>query len=255
MFEVTSRDGEVMRYMGPLARRISPAPFSSHINLFPMNTLSIEVNISKYYEITSTGIYTITSKVSLFAEIQTNQIALFLHENSESFIFPTVTVNTYTNCSPNEQSQVASSTSTAITQATRAYNCMNANSCSSLSTTWFGAYNVNNYNYDKSCFNNIKNNLNANGINAYCNPAGCGNNVYGYVYPNDPSMTVYLCGAFFSQPSERANTIVHEISHFNSIAGTQDYAYGRVPCRNLASSNPNQASRNADNVCFFSDDA
>jgi len=255
MFEVTSRDGEIMSYMGPVARRVIPAPPSAYIHLYPANSLSVEVNISKYYEITASGIFKIVSKVLLFEEVAANEAELFLHENGENFGFSTVMPNTYTNCNPTEQNQVASATSTAITQSTRAYNCMSANSCSSLATTWFGAYNANNYNYDQTCFNNIKNTLNSRGINAYCNPAGCGANVYAYVYPNDPQQMVYLCGAFWSQPLERPNTIVHEMSHFTVIAGTQDYAYGRTPCRNLANNNPYQASHNADNVCYFSDDA
>jgi len=68
---------------------------------------------------------------------------------------------------------------------------------------------------------------------------------------------VYLCGAFWSQPAERVNTIIHEMSHFNAVGnpGTQDYTYGRASCKTLANNNPYQATHNADNVCFFSDDA
>lgn len=68
-------------------------------------------------------------------------------------------------------------------------------------------------------------------------------------------MTQYLCGAFWSSASERANTIVHEITHFNRICGTNDYGYGKSFCRNLARTNPNNAVRNADNYCYFAEEA
>lgn len=258
MFKVMKGDKE-MRYMGPLARRVTPAPPSAHIHVYPETSVAVEVNISKYYEILRSGEYEVIPTIHAFEDVSINSVKLDLHENVGSFFFDnhqnSIFANKYTNCDATQKGQVDSATSTAITQATRAYNCMNAGSCNSLSTTWFGDYSAVNYNYDQTCFQNIKNTLSNNGINAYCDPAGCGSNVYAYVYPNDPQLTVYLCGAFWSQPSERANTVVHEMSHFNVIAGTQDYAYGRTPCKNLANNNPYQASHNADNVCYFSDDA
>jgi peptidyl-Lys metalloendopeptidase len=254
MFEITAADGTVMQYMGPLARRVSPAPLSAYIELLPANTLAVEFNLTQNYEIISTGFYKIVSKVDEFSQFNQGEEYIFLYENSDNFGFSNA-FNTYTNCNPTEKSQVDSATNTAINQASRSYNCMSANSCRTLSDTWFGTYSTANYNYDVTCFYNIYTTLNSKGINAYCNPAGCGANVYAYVYPGDPSQTVYLCGAFWSQPAERPNTIVHEMSHFNVIAGTQDYTYGRASCKTLANNNPNQATRNADNVCYFSDEA
>jgi len=48
---------------------------------------------------------------------------------------------------------------------------------------------------------------------------------------------------------------VHEMSHFTPLGGTQDYAYGKTACLNLARTNAARASRNADNVCYFSEEA
>ena len=53
---------------------------------------------------------------------------------------------------------------------------------------------------------------------------------YAYVYPDSPYQ-VYLCGAFWSAPNtgtdSRAGTIIHELSHFTVVAGTNDWAYGK----------------------------
>jgi len=250
-----------MTYMGPLARRVTPPPPSSFIEVQPGTSLSVEFNITKYYLIPSSGFFTITSKMDVFSEFNLPSLNLYLIPNGEEFSYlennkeSTVALNQYTNCNAGEKSQVDSSTNKAITQSSNAYDCMADNSCSQLCDTWFGAYTTANYNYDLNCFYNIETTLKNNGINAYCNPAGCGNNVYAYVYPSDPAQTVYLCGAFWSQPAEQANTVVHEMSHFNVIAGTQDYTYGKASCKSLAINNPYQASRNADNVCYFSDEA
>ena len=177
--------------------------------------------------------------------------AAFIERPSESV---TVLGNTYQNCNSQEQSQVASAVPAAQSQATNGYNCMaKGQSGCALAKTWFGTYSSTNWNYDQGSLNNIKNRL-AGGMAAYCNPSGCSQGVYAYVYPTQ-CCTVYLCSVFWSIPSERAETIVHEESHFNANSitgrGTQDYAYGRTNCKNLAKSDPTKASNNADNVCYF----
>jgi len=249
-------------YIGPLARRVTPPPPEAFLTLPSKATLSIVVDIHQFYSVENEDIYEINALIPDFnptlAEARlSGSISKHLRRSGPSKPRGN-RANQYENCSANEQNQVASSTTTAIAQSRTSYSCMNAKSCNTLTQKWFGAtstVNTGYYDYDKSVFNNIVNTLNSKGIHAYCNPAGCGANVYAYVYPNDPALTVYLCGAFWSQPSERANTIVHEMSHFTVIGGTQDYTYGRASCEKLAKSNPFQASHNADNVCYFSDDA
>ncbi|HSN85774.1 MAG TPA: M35 family metallo-endopeptidase, partial [Thermoanaerobaculia bacterium] len=51
----------------------------------------------------------------------------------------------------------------------------------------------------------------------------------------------------------KAGTLVHEASHFTVVAGTSDYAYGQTACKNLAISNPTNATRNADNHEYFAE--
>jgi len=160
----------------------------------------------------------------------------------------------YTNCNSNQISQIETAVSGSIYECNRAYNCLNSG-CDSLYTKWFGTYNLNNWNFVSETFYYVHSRLNNYEFEGYCNPSGCGSNVYGYVYPTDPTYTVYLCGMFWSRSNERINTIVHEMSHFNAIAGTRDYAYGKGNCQSLARSNPTQASRNADNICYFSEES
>jgi len=89
-----------------------------------------------------------------------------------------------------------------------------------------------------------------------CQGSECQSDVYAYVYPNDRTQTVYLCGVYWEVPVyEQGNTFVHEIAHFNYIGRTNDYAYGQTACKNLARSNPARAVENSDNYSYFCEQA
>ncbi|CAF3733890.1 unnamed protein product [Rotaria sp. Silwood1] len=51
----------------------------------------------------------------------------------------------------------------------------------------------------------------------------------------------------------KAGTLVHEVSHFSIVAGTDDYAYGQSSALALAKTNPAKARMNADNHEFFTE--
>jgi hypothetical protein len=85
---------------------------------------------------------------------------------------------------------------------------------------------------------------------------GCNESWYAYVYPNRP-YEIFLCNAFWTAPltgtDSKAGVIVHETSHFNVVAGTDDHVYGQAGCRNLANTNPAQAIENADSHEYFAE--
>ena len=51
----------------------------------------------------------------------------------------------------------------------------------------------------------------------------------------------------------KAGTLIHEMSHFTVVAGTDDHAYGQTAARNLAKSNPKLAVDNADSHEYFAE--
>jgi len=117
---------------------------------------------------------------------------------------------------------------------------------------WFGAYDAARFNYDRDqVFGAIVTHMGRTTFRADCFASECRSNIYAYVYPNDATFTIHFCKVFFDLPGERVQTIVHELSHFNSLGKTNDYKYGEGPCKQLARDNPTQASHNADNVCYF----
>jgi peptidyl-Lys metalloendopeptidase len=81
-------------------------------------------------------------------------------------------------------------------------------------------------------------------------------NVYAYVYPNQP-YKIFLCGVFWTAPAtgtdSKAGTLIHEMSHFNVVASTDDWAYGQTNAKNLALSDPVKAIDNADSHEYFAE--
>ena len=78
--------------------------------------------------------------------------------------------------------------------------------------------------------------------------------LYAYVYPARLH-DVFVCPAFFRAPllgtDSRAGTLVHELSHFTSVAGTSDHDYGQAAVTGLALRDPRRAIANADSYEYF----
>lgn len=90
------------------------------------------------------------------------------------------------------------------------------------------------------------------------------NDCFAYVYPNDKTHTVYLGDSFEPAPEtgsdSKAGTLIHEVSHFNDVAGTDDVVhpacggktcYGTKNAENLAKKSPSDAQKNADNFEYY----
>jgi uncharacterized Zn-binding protein involved in type VI secretion len=77
---------------------------------------------------------------------------------------------------------------------------------------------------------------------------------YAYVYPKD-NTKVYIGNDFGPAPAtgadSKAGTLVHELSHYKSVGGTKDNAYGKTASQALAKSDPAKAQNNADSFEYF----
>lgn len=80
------------------------------------------------------------------------------------------------------------------------------------------------------------------------------------LYSDRNRFIFYLCPFYFTRPLEMVETLVHEGSH-HATAYTDDVefqgskAYGRRTCKELARKEPLQALKNADNFCYYIQDA
>jgi len=162
--------------------------------------------------------------------------------------------NSFNACTTSQQSLLVSARDQSKIYASDAENYLLANILNSRYTTWFGVFSSARYNRVKSNFTAISNAMDNASVRFDCTCTQT--NVYAYVYPNQP-YNIYLCGAFWAAPltgtDSKAGTLIHEMSHFNVVAGTSDFAYGQTAARNLAINNPDNAVQNADNHEYFAE--
>jgi peptidyl-Lys metalloendopeptidase len=102
-------------------------------------------------------------------------------------------------------------------------------------------------------------------LNGY--QSSCKGGTYAFVNRNQP-FYVNFCPPFFGLPtmigvsptsSEMENgtqegTIIHELSHFEETANTDDLCYSRTECMEMARTDPNGALRNADSLQYYTED-
>jgi len=259
-FEIYDRSGNPVAYVGKIGRRVWPPVADSFIQLAPSTSMEMYVDLADHYDFASAvpGHYMVRFVGSVFGTEfgqvfpASNWLLVEYRGDAKQSSSDIDTPFANINCKANENTEIATAVAGSKTETLKAHNCMSQRTCDAQAVRWFGVHNKANFDYDTAMFNKVHARLVNFPFKAHCNPAGCGANVYAYVYPNDATFTVYLCGAFWSQANERVNTVVHEMSHFTSLGGTDDYAYGQSACLALAKSNPQRASHNADNVCYFS---
>jgi peptidyl-Lys metalloendopeptidase len=158
-------------------------------------------------------------------------------------------------CSASRQSTLVSAVTAATNYATAANNYLAGTpSATQRFTKWFGTYSSANWSQVKGHYANEVTAFNTKPLVLDCSCTDTG--TYAYVYPTQP-YKIYVCGAFWSAPmtgtDSKGGTLVHEMSHFNVIAGTQDYAYGQTAAASLAKSNPTKARMNADSHEYFAE--
>jgi peptidyl-Lys metalloendopeptidase len=291
MLEVT-RDGKPVAYTGKLIKRAAPQP-ADYVVIKPGERLSVTFDPSGSYDMTQEGEYSIRYRTSLTDVMagETKAVVIVAREETESnsvaFFYEGLPQNSvkgvncankpcHPKCPPNPElcggdpggdptvefvSCSSTQQSKALTAVANATNISAASSSdladgsSSYYSTWFGVYKSRNYNKVKGNFNSIADSFETQIITINCTDADLG--YYAYVYPGNP-YEIYVCYYFFRAPNmgrdSAAGTLVHEMSHFNVVAGTDDYVYGAAGAQNLAATNPRLAIKNADNYEYFAED-
>jgi peptidyl-Lys metalloendopeptidase len=137
-------------------------------------------------------------------------------------------------------------------------------------TTWFGRYSSANAEVVRATLKGIAAALVSDQLTVVCPAIGeedCTVSIFANVRPDSP-FVVNLCPAFFRMPSmlgivrtssvfdtgTREGTIIHEVSHFDVVGGTDDHCYGRELCTDLARTDARRAIDNADSYQYFAED-
>jgi peptidyl-Lys metalloendopeptidase len=274
--------GQEVEYVGAWYKRGLPTK-DDWMTLKPGESRSIDIDLSETYTFEASGQYEMKYSAALNAYDEmaagkagaattVESFALtrwvdgsdrFLPDDAfDTFDAPSLGVKalnpapSFESCSTTRQGQINTALNSARSYAINADNYFTSKTWSTVTaryTTWFGTATSSRFSTGRSNFDKIENALANTRITFNC---GCTDNYYAYVYPNQP-YRVYLCNAFWSAPNtgtdSRAGTIIHELSHFDVLANTDDHAYGQTAAKNLARTNPGKALKNADNHEYFSE--
>jgi peptidyl-Lys metalloendopeptidase len=264
LFSIT-RDEQPVSYLGPVIKRTKPDA-SDHVKLEAGATLNYAVELTGAYDLSRSGRYAISyssrGKHGDAAAIESDPLYLWLEGRSGKQAqaltppVPAAASLSYTgNCSASQQSTLASAVTAATSYATAANTYLSGPaSATPRYTTWFGAFSNAGWNTAKSHFAAEQSAFTTQALTLDCKCKK--KNVYAYVYPTQP-YKIYVCGAFWAAPmtgtDSKAGTLVHEMSHFDVVAGTDDWAYGQTAAKALAISDPTKALNNADSHEYFAE--
>lgn len=263
LFRITY-DGQPVTYMGPVIKRAAPGP-ADHVRLDPGASLSYDVELTVAYDLSRNGRYDIQYASRAHgpngAGLKSDTVYLWLEGRSAKGKPtppppPTPGQTTYSNCSATQQTTVAAAVGQAKTYSTESKDYLNTYSAPAGSTrykTWFGTYDATRWNTVTDHFVKIKDAFDSAPLEIDCK---CKQNYYAYVYPSRP-YKIYLCRVFWTAPlagtDSQAGTLIHEMSHFDVVAGTDDVVYGQTSAKNLAISDPDKAITNADSHEYFAE--
>ena len=284
LFDVT-RDGEKLPYLARHYKRPAPTAKDYYV-LKPGASHTSKVELSSIYDMSVTGDYSVkyhAASMNLFTaapnaqglvaaaaemgEIESAPMAFWIDgahargtKTADPFALakqtnPSPMGVTFSGCTSSQSSTINSAISAAKTMANSSVNYLNAGTAGTRYKKWFGTYSSTRYSTVRSHFSNIKAALDTKPIVVDCS---CRQSYYAYVYPTQP-YKIYVCNAFWSAPmsgtDSKGGTMVHELSHFNVVAATDDHAYGQSAAANLAISNPTTAVDNADSHEYFAENS
>jgi len=268
---VVKRDGQPVAYIGPHYKRPA-ATEKDYISLKAGESVTSAVNLGEYYDLSQSGQYEVTYGVNSFNLFSERGNAFQAKDvlSSEKITMnvagrqPTARPtppppppdggNAYNACSTTQQAQIVAARNQAKTYASDAENYLIGHASGTPRyVEWFGAFTTSRYNLVKSHFTAISDAWDNAGVTFDCK---CKQPYYAYVYPNQ-AYNIYLCKYFWLAPlagtDSRAGTLIHEMSHFDVVAGTDDFAYGQDAARDLADSDPDDAIRNADSHEYYAE--
>ena len=268
LFNIT-RDGVPVRYEGAIVKRAAGASTET-VLLQPGASLSYQVELTGAYDLSQNGRYAIeyvglakhggaganTAPAYLWLEARSAR-PIEVSAASSGKVTPGATAGlSYSgNCSASRQTTIASAVTSATNYAKAAATYLAGTpSATPRYTTWFGAYTLAGWNTAKAHYNNEVSAFTTQSVVVDCSCKKT--SVYAYVYPTQP-YKIYVCGAFWTAPltgtDSKAGTLVHEMSHFNVVASTDDWAYGQSAAKALAISDPTKALDNADSHEYFAE--
>lgn len=275
LFEVL-RDGQPVRYLGIKVKRAAPGP-DDYLRLEPGASLSSTVELSALYEMNVTGPYQLryrTASSGLFAgagmrpmpgTLASSQVGIWIDGRLPRGARPPVKQAAggggleFSKCSNAQQEQLAAAVDAGKAMTIDAHNYLAAGAggaqYGARYATWFGVPDAGRAAAVSSNFTAIRDAFENKPLKIDC---GCNEDYFAYVYPAQP-YAIYVCKAFWTAPltgtDSRGGTLLHELSHFDVVAATDDHVYGQQGAAELARADPARAVRNADSHEYFGENS
>ena len=275
LFEV-QREGQPVRYLGIEAKRRAPGP-EDYLRLEPGASVSSTVELSALYEMSVTGPYQLryrTAGAGLFAAagmrpvsgaLASPPVGIWIDGRLPRGAQPQVKQSLaeggleFSKCSNAQQEQLATAMDAGKAMAVDAHNYLVAGAGDKQYGprygTWFGARDTGRAATVSKNFVAIRDAFENKPVKIDC---GCNEDYFAYVYPSQP-YAIYVCKAFWAAPvtgtDSRGGTLVHELSHFDVVAATDDHVYGQQGAAELARTDPARAVNNADSHEYFGENS
>ncbi|MGA0122713.1 MAG: M35 family metallo-endopeptidase, partial [Gaiellales bacterium] len=270
-------DGEPVAYVGALAKYGPPAD-SDYLTVPARGAASLDVELAGAYAFTRTGTYAIrlvASDPALVVAADGGVVATALRSEEltltaaappgpvPSPVRPSAVRSigalslSFENCSAvapgggvaSEQDRIAQAIIDATGYADESTAYFENRRAGARYVEWFGVRTPARWNAVRDNYALALAVFETGSIVVECHNADCGGaSTYAYVYPHQP-YAIYVCGGFWSAPAtgtdSKAGTLVHEMMHFTTVAGTDDHVYGQTAARALAVSTPQDAVDNS----------
>lgn len=275
------RDGEAVAYEGPMIKRGLPSAADFAI-LRPGQSYRSVIQLADSYDMRKSGTYTVAltstmqyASMSDGSMLKTTRGAPLTLGSAPLRMYATgklpsvgkgkgkpgggstTSINgvATVGCSSTQVSGIGSAITAARGYSENAKGYLSSNNQGPRYTTWFGAYTSSRYSTANQHFAAIDSAMDQTGNQITIN-CGCNQSYFAYVYPTKP-YEIFVCRAFWTAPTtgtdSKAGTLVHEMSHFNVVAGTDDVVYGQAGAKNLAITDPAGALNNADSHEYFAE--
>jgi len=272
LFDVT-RDGLPAAYLGILAKRAPPTR-ADFIALLPGSARSARVALSALYRMDITGAYSVryrAGRLQVYARpdaarplgtaaVAPTAAAVWIDGRLPDAAYaaaagpapaPAGPGLAFEQCSATQQDGIAAAVRAGQAMAADAVAYMQGNALAARYATWFGPPDVARAATVAQHMDAIRDAFANRPLTIDC---ACTKPWFAYVYPDRP-YTIHVCKAFWSaRPTgtdSKGGTLVHELSHFTVVAGTNDWAYGQDAAGALAGSDPARAVDNADSHEYF----
>lgn len=280
------RNGKVAEYLGPMIKRSAPID-ADLVTFQPYETKVVTVDLAKSYDLGRTGEYTV-SFASVLQGARTNKGLALADSNGRMASLQSVPLKlwvdaesalralkagasgktrpgggggtvvdgvSFVGCDSTQVSRAGAAVVDARAYTQNAKGYLAAGTQGARYTTWMGTVTSSRYNTVRSNFVAIDSAMQLSGGQIKIN-CGCNQSYYAYVYAGS-AYEIFVCRAFWTAPAtgtdSKAGTLVHEMSHFNVVAGTDDVVYGQTGAKSLALSDPAKAVTNADSHEYFAE--